>query len=141
MKDAAKILLTVFGVLIVIAAIVSAVWAIRYFTAETRGIITAEEQIESAPSRITRYEHFFDLCAAAQSMQHALKAQEERLQHASSDKEASRIRSNVAGIKSNLARTINQYNSEASQDYTSGRFKASNLPWQLSHEGEIKCAQ
>lgn len=107
-------------------------WAWRYYTAEVRGTVDAEEQIESAASRIARYEEFYNRCASVQSHEDALVAQEERLANLDSDsKEASRVRTVIAGIKSQRARAIRQYNADASNSYTSGRFRASNLPYRL----------
>lgn len=137
-----KNVLIVFSVLLALVLLVVGVWVVRYYTAEIRGVITGEEQIESAPSRISRYEHFFALCAAVQSQKAALLAQKQRLSADGMDaREQSRVRSNIAGIESNIARTVAQYNAEASKDYTSARFRASNLPYQLSVEGETRCAQ
>lgn len=135
-----KAALAVIIGLILIVALSAGTWAWRYYTAEIRGVITAEEQIESAPSRIARYEEFFDLCASVQRNKAALNAQRERLEGEESQKERSRIRSNIAGLSAQIAGTVSRYNNNAAQDYTSGRFKASNLPYQLSTEGATTCA-
>lgn len=122
-----------------IAVLISASWAYRYFTAPIRGAVTAEEQLESAASRIARYDYFFDLCASVQRQKAQLAAQQERLQSEPEGKIKSRIRANIAGIKSQVAGSVAQYNAESAKSYTSARFKASNLPFQLTTNGETQC--
>ena len=63
--------LIITSVLIVVGLIVG-VWAYRYYTAETRGKIGAREQIQSSSSRISGYNHFFNLCASIQGHEGAL---------------------------------------------------------------------
>ncbi|WP_019558520.1 hypothetical protein [Thioalkalivibrio sp. ALE12] len=138
---AAKAFALFVATILTIALLVAAIWAIRYYTAEVRGVISGEEQIESAPSRISRYEHFFDLCASVQTQKAALAAQRDRLERVTDDGVRDRIESNIAGLTTQVARTVNRYNAEASKDYTSARFRASNLPYQLSTEGDTTCAQ
>lgn len=133
-----KVFLMVVGILLAIILIVGGSWAFRYYTAEIRGTVDAEEQLESSQSRISRYEEFFNLCATVQTRERALQAQKERLinsPHADS-RELSRIRSNIAALESQRERAINTYNARASQAYTSGRFKASNLPHRLDPSKE-----
>ena len=115
-------------------------WQWISVTAPIKGKAEAERQIESKESRIQRYEHFFDLCASAQPQQVALRSQQARLETAETSKERSRIRANIAGVEANLARTVNQYNADSGKNYTAARFKASNLPYQLSTEETIQCA-
>ena len=135
LKITGIILAAVFG----IAVLVLGGLGVRYLLAEPRGIVGAEEQIESAPSRISRYEEFFNLCATAQTQKAALEAQKERLNSNPEGVHLRRIESNIAGLKAQIARTVNTYNSRATQSYTSGRFRDSNLPYQLSTKGETQC--
>lgn len=114
-------------------------WAWKYYTAPIKGKAEAERAIESSASRIARYEYFYDLCVSVQAGKASLSAQRERLGYSEDKKESSRIRANVAALQSNIARTVSQYNAESGKNYTSARFKASNLPYQLKIKGETTC--
>jgi uncharacterized membrane protein YqiK len=48
--------------------IIVAIWGIRWISAEPRGALSARESIQSGGSRITSYNHFFDLCASVQAI-------------------------------------------------------------------------
>lgn len=103
-------------------------WLWRYQTAPIRGKVGAEERIESAPSRISNYDHYYDLCATVQATEGALDAQMQALEAAESSDDRSRIRSNIAGLKGQRSRQIAQYNADARKIYTKARFRASDLP-------------
>lgn len=125
-----KIIGATFAAALVVMVLAAGGWAWRYFTAETRGVVDAEVQIESAPSRIGNYEHFYDLCAAVQGHEDALAAQRQALEGAEG-KEAERIRANVAGLSAQRDRAIRRYNADANKAYTRARFLGDDLPRQL----------
>lgn len=124
------VLAVVFG----IALLIGGSWAFRYYTAEIRGAVDAEEQITRGASRISRYEEFYNRCASIQGHESALAAQEARLASITdqSSGEASRVRANIAGIRAQRDREIHRYNTDSANSYSRGRFRASNLPYQLN---------
>ncbi|ASV44538.1 hypothetical protein PBI_SCTP2_523 [Salicola phage SCTP-2] len=134
----AKIVLSIIGVIVSVAVILSATWLVRYYTAEPKGVVKTEEQLQSAQSRISRYERFFDLCTTVQSQKAALQAQKERLDTATNEDTKERIHANIAGLKAQLQRTVSMYNND-SNTYTSGQFKDSKLPVRLSVDGQTQC--
>ena len=115
----------------VIAAAVAGVWAFRYFTADVRGRIDAQEIRKAGPLRVAAYNHFFDLCASVQGLEAGLEAQQAQLAVTESSKDRERVRSNIAGLTSERERAIRQYNADARKDYTIGQFRDSDLPYQL----------
>jgi len=131
------------GILILVIVVVMALslggLAWRYYTADIRGTVDAEERIESAQSKIQNYEHYFDLCSTAQTRQQSLMVQEELLSSAEDTKERARIRANVAGLKAQLASAVNQYNVDVQKDYTMARFKDVDLPYELDYNTPINC--
>jgi len=132
MSKKMKGVLIAIGVIVLIVSIIAGNWLYRYYTAEIRGVVDAEEQIESAPSRISRYEEFYNRCASIQGHEDSIAAQEQRLQHIDPESsEASRVRTIIAGLHSERARAIRRYNTDAANSYTMGRFRASNLPYRL----------
>src|SRR3546814_2987104 len=66
------------AVIATVAVTAAGSWAWRYYTAEIRGVVGAEERIQSAPSRIAAYDRFFDLCAAIQGHEGTIGRSEER---------------------------------------------------------------
>jgi len=120
-----------FGSLLGIAAIIGGVWAFRYFTAPISGRVEAQVTIQSGANRIQAYNHFFDLYAAIKSYDALIKAQEDELASTTSTDEQERIRANIAGIRGQKARAIQQYNADAKKSYTIGQFRDWQLPYQI----------
>lgn len=123
--------LAVVTVFIVIAAGVAAGWAIKYATADVRGRIEANETIKSGANRIAQYNRFFNACAAVQANEGALDASLAQLAETTSESEKERIRANITGLRATRSRTIAEYNSDATKNYTNGQFRDSDLPYQL----------
>ena len=125
----------VFGyimlVLLLIATASAGGWAIRYYTAAPKGIITAQEQIQSAPSRIGAYNYFFDLCSAIQANEVQLDALYAEREVVTTDRNRSRVNASITGVTAERGRGIARYNTDARKDYTIGQFRDSNLPYQL----------
>lgn len=134
-----KIFFGVLAGIIFLLTLTAGGWAWKYYTAEIRGRVDAEQRIESGANRIQQYNKFFNMCNNVKSIKTALDSQRSLLDNAEDSKERSRIRSNIAGMEAQLARYVNQYNSEASQSYTAARFLASELPYQLNIDGETQC--
>lgn len=125
------------GVILVVMAISVAGWAWRYFTAAPKGIVEAEEQINSGNNRIQNYDHFFDMCSAIQTNKNQLRTQKDMLEMAESADERERIRATIAGVKSQLNRNVNQYNADSHKEYTQARFKDASLPYEINASQEI----
>lgn len=134
-----KVLGIAVSFIFIITAITAGSLAYRYYMAPVHGKVNAEVQIESAPSRIQKYEHFFNLCAQVQTMKASIAAQRDLLDPAETTKERSRIRANLAGMTAQLARYVNQYNADSQKNYTKARFKDSSLPYTLSVDGKTFC--
>ena len=114
---------------------------LKAITAPFFGWADAERQIESAPSRISNYNHFFDLCAAVEGYEDQILVLTTQLAETDENdtKEVNRLRSSIAGLEGQRARAIRQYNADATKDYTAARFHDSDLPYQLSIEGTNSC--
>lgn len=124
---------------IVVVAIVLGIAIMAFFgiglfsnaTANFRGNVAVHKQVNANGNyRIAAYNHFFDLCQSVQTTEaaiNAIKAQEagDTGQNLADDK--SDLTANVI----NRASLINQYNADASEQYTQGQFLASNLPAHL----------
>lgn len=130
----------VFLGLALIVGLVVGVWVLRYYTAKPKGIVIAQEQIQSAPSRIANYNHFFDLCASIQTNEAQLDAltDERAALGDTAPKDSARIGANIAGVQAARLGAISQYNVDARKDYTSGQFRDSNLPYQLPVTSYVK---
>lgn len=119
------------GVSVLSIALFAAGLAFRYFTADVRGRVDAQEQILSGPNRIAQYDHFFNLCASVQSLEAQLDALNVELPRAPTVRDESRILASITGVTAARARAINQYNADALKSYTSARFRDSDLPFQI----------
>jgi hypothetical protein len=121
-------------VLVVVAAVALialplAAWGLRVQFADVIGLGNARIQIQSAPYRITAYDHFFNLCVSVQANEASLDAQMARLEGGPSNVEL--IETNIAALEATRGRAIAQYNGDATKDYTIGQFRDSGLPYRL----------
>jgi hypothetical protein len=130
MKWGKWVVIGILGILILIAAN----WGWRYFTAPITGRVGAQQQIQSKEMMITAYNHFFDLYAAIQSYDVTLQALNSQLEQVTSEKERERVLATIAGVTSQKARSIFQYNADAKKSYTIGQFRDWKLPYQLEEE-------
>lgn len=112
--------------IVVLIALALGGLAWRYYTAEIRGRVDAQEQIESAPSRIQRYQEFFNLCQSIQTKEDSI----DNLR-ANSTMDEERKGTAITANQNARAQLINEYNSKSAQSYTAARFKASNLVYQI----------
>ena len=143
-RDISRGVLILFGFLILLAVIAAGGLAWRYYTAEVRGVVGAEERIESAPFRMSAYDHFFDLCASVQAYEGRLDAQIAQLEELqesnnASERDIMRVTTNIAGLRGQRIAAIHSYNADARKDYTIGQFRDSGLPYTLNadpYEGE-----
>ena len=141
MKTALQLLgVIILSVVLLLAVVFGIAW-LRGASAPFFGSMDAEVQIESANSRIARYEHFFDLCSSVEGYEAQLVVLQEQLENTDSEdrKEINRLTSTIAGLEGQRARAISQYNADAMKEYTDARFRASSLPYQLELEEETNC--
>lgn len=137
--------LIAIGVIISLAGIVvGAILGIGYLqrgTADFRGETAALEQIYADPnSRLTAYDYFFRACASVQSFESTINALEQELETDPSDSRVEQIQGAITANRSARASAIHDYNAKASQDYTVGQFRDSNLPHQLDeNEEQTQC--
>lgn len=128
------------SVIAMVALAFALTWASFGINVATAGLVgrgKAHIQIQSAESRIANYEHFFNLCAAVQTDEASIDAQTQVLATAKDEDDRSRINQNLGALQANRARSIYQYNVDAAKDYTSGQFRDSQLPYELSAEPYI----
>lgn len=126
-------------------SIVAISFGIRVATAGLVGRGQAHIAIQSGSNRIAQYNKFFNICASVQSLEDRIDQQTEALKQTSNPTDQQRIRDNLAGIRGLRSEAINQYNADASKDYTDGQFRSSKLPYQLPtasypESGKTSCA-
>lgn len=126
-----KMILGVVGAFVVLSVFVSLSLGIRYYTANLRGKVDAQERRLSGPMRLAAYNYFFDLCVAVQGHEASLDALHRELDVTNDTKEQVRIRTNITGLESYRSRSIAQYNQDARKDYTIGQFRDTDLPYQI----------
>jgi len=118
--------------LVIFLVLFGGIMAFRYFTAEIRGIVPAEERIQSADFRIYSYEYFYNQLATINAEEANYDAQYERLQTLTTESdEYNRVQRNLAAIKAHIERLKRQYNADSKKEGTRGQFRATDLPYQL----------
>ena len=132
------------GVLVILGlgVLIGGGLGLRYLLAEPKGIVEAEEKIQSGSNRIDKYNHFFDTCAKAQEYQDKIAVQLDQLENADSKDEKESIRTRLSGLKGMFSDTVRSYNQDARKNYTAGQFRSSKLPYQLptDWQKEVVCS-
>lgn len=137
-----KVITAFAGVLIMIM-ILSSMWIFGWgffqrATADFRGETAALEQIKADPnSRISAYEHFFNLCASVQGHEDTIRALQAELDGEPSESRAEQIRGAITANQAARDGKIRDYNSDAAQDFTVGQFRDADLPERLDVDKEV----
>lgn len=125
-------ILSIVGILVLWVALASAIWGFGVATAGIFGRGEAHKQIQSAPYRITAYDHFFNLCASIQANEAQIDALlEEQKLYEPGTRDFARVSASLTGVQAARHASISQYNADSSKDYTIGQFRDSDLPYQL----------
>lgn len=121
--------IVMFGLLGIVGlvGITLAGYGISYLMAPIQGAVEAQRTITSGNSRIQRYEEFFNICLGVQAKEDAIDAL-----MANSSMDTTKRDLAITANQSARGKLIAEYNSKSSMSYTSERFKASNLPYQLT---------
>ncbi len=121
----------------------ASVYVIGVFVFGGAGWITApfrgeeekrENTVGSGAFRLTTYEEFFDLCAAAQNAEGTILMLREERESAAATRR-SRIDESVAALKATRIESINEYNSKAAQEHRAP-FRDKGLPYRLDTAAE-----
>lgn len=114
-------------------------WFIKYQTADIRGKVDANEKIKADGNfRIGAYDRFYDQCASVQAIELQLRAAQEEAKINKDPRRAGQIRINITGLTNARADAVTSYNGDARKSYTSGQFKASDLPSELPIESPVE---
>lgn len=124
--------------LLSIGFVVAAGWGIKYYTADIRGKINANEQIKSGSNRIVQYDKFFNECWSIRGLEGSLDASLGELETATTEDNKQRIQTNITGLKAARSQAIANYNADAAKNYTGGQFRDSDLPYQIKETDYIK---
>lgn len=125
---------------VMLGALIAAIYAVRYVSADARGSVSAQEQVKSGTFRIAAYDHFFDLCSAVQSDEARIRALRDERENASVER-VEQINASLTAITASRASKVARYNADAAKDYTIGQFRSSRLPYSLDvNREETECA-
>ena len=117
---------------------------IRYYTADVRGKVAANEKIKADPNfRIEAYDRFFNQCASVQSIEQTIAATQAELATSKNERRQMQLNTNLTALAAARADAVNQYNADSHKAYTAGQFKSSDLPYELSTtipEGGTQCS-
>lgn len=126
-----KIAFIIISAFFVIAAIIAGTYVYRYNMAKVEGIVSAQEQIQSKDTRITAYNHFFDMNVAIEATTEKIRIQKELLAKTTDSDEIQRINVVISSLENKRAELVAQYNGDAQKDYTIGQFRSWKLPYQV----------
>lgn len=135
--------IVVWAGILIVAMIFGSMWIFGWgffqrATADFRGETAALEQIKANPnSRISAYEHFFDLCASIQGHEDTIRALQTELDGEPSESRAEQIRGAITANQAARDGKIRDYNSDAAQDFTVGQFRDADLPERLNVDKEV----
>jgi len=120
------------GVILLIWVLVIAIWGFGVATAGIYGKGEAHKEIQSSDFRIAAYEHFFNQYASIKSLEGQIDELTIQLNDMEKGSRAYNIvYSSLTGTKGLRHTAIQQYNADASKDWTAGQFRDNNLPYQI----------
>lgn len=133
----------IVGILLVGLVVVYVFGTFQRETADFRGKTSAIEKLKAdGDYRITVYNQFFDTCAGIQTNEAQINALQEELDAGVSAARKDQITASITALRSVRAEKINQYNADASKDFTNGAFRDLDLPWHLDiNDKETECAR
>jgi len=109
-------------------------------TADYRGETAGRNQVEgSGAYRIAAYDHFYNLCASAQTAQVSLSNTQIALDATTDPARKVQLQANLLALQNTLASTVNEYNVDARKAGTLGQFRSSDLPFTIATTQEITC--
>lgn len=117
--------LLIGGIVLVIALVVG-IWALTVAWAPWKGEGDARKQTNSADYRIAAYDHFYSLCGDIQAVEDQLATME-----ADTSLPEDQRNTNILALTNKRNTLIREYNADARKEDTQGKFRASDLPYQL----------
>lgn len=120
--------------------VIVGMWALTVWWAPWKGAGDVRKQTEgNAAYRIAAYDHFYDLCAQARTLQQNADITRTLIRTATDPGEKVRQQTNLQAQRNQLNEVVNAYNADARKTTTAGQFKASDLPYTLITTQEITC--
>lgn len=129
------------GIVAAIALVIALGFGLFWFSTETsmrtadrRGEVEKMEQVEAnGARRIADYEWFHNTCQD-------IVAQNQNIELAEQTLKGDKKTETLYALNATHNDTVADYNSRASQDYTSGQFKDSDLPYEIDPEDrDVDC--
>lgn len=120
------------GIFAVLFALSIALWVFGVWTAPWYGRGEAHKTINSAPYRISAYDHFFEMCGSIQGLEGQIDELTIQANDATlADRTHDLAVTSLTGVKAARHQAIAKYNADARRDYTIGQFRDSDLPYQI----------
>lgn len=128
---------------VAIAVIVSAIYVIggiQSSTAGFRGGVEKKERVVGdGDYRIAQYDHFYELCSAIQAKNENIENLE-ALRDASDKDRREELDAAIAAQKNTKNELVQEYNADAAANGTKGKYRASELPYQIDPDDEeVSC--
>jgi len=135
-------ILSLIGSIVILLAIIYGGGLLQRMTADFRGETSQIEQTEAdSDYRISAYDQFYDKCASVQSIESKIRNLEEELENTDDKQRQSILKTSVTASKNKRAEMIQSYNADARKEDTRGKFKASDLPYELNENEEETICQ
>ena len=140
-KPILTIILSLIGVAVLFLVITFGFGSLQRWTADFRGETKQIEQTEANENyRISAYDQFYDRCASVQSIESKIKNLEDELAETDEKQRQSILKTSITASKNKRAEMMQKYNADARKEDTRGKFKASDLPYELNeNEEETVC--
>ena len=136
-------LIAIAGFLVICLLIVAS-YAFSWSIAPFKGATEARNQtVGNGSYRIAAYDHFYDSCMGAETVQQNITNTKKRLKQARKDGDQVQVQiqeTNLQAQENDLNGLVNAYNADSHKTHTLAQFKASDLPFTLTTTQEIQCA-
>ncbi|MDQ0298487.1 aspartate oxidase [Salibacterium salarium] len=136
-----KIIIILIGSLLAVAVLfLVAVYGFGFLqrsTADFRGETGQIEQTEAdSDYRIASYDRFYDTCAGIQSLESKIENMEDELETTDSQQRKTVLNTSITASENKRVELIDSYNADARKESTRGKFRASDLPYEINKNKE-----
>ncbi len=131
---------TIMSIVVLFLILVYGFGFLQRETADFRGKTDQIKQTEAnSVYRISSYDQFYDKCASIKSLESKIGNMKDELKDADDTQRKTTLNTSITASENKRAELINSYNADARKEDTRGKFKASDLPYELDIGEETTC--
>lgn len=141
---ARAIVVVAVGAALLVAVVWSGIYVVgsmQRSTADYRGGTQKKERVEAdGDYRIAQYDHFYELCSSIQAKNEQIENTKGQLKYTDDPDDEDKLNASVLALENSKEELVQEYNADAASNGTKGKYRASDLPYQIDPDDEeVQC--